>query len=184
LCESELRYLKKFFPKLHFVICSKGKLSKIEFCFVCDQRVRARGFRRLEDLDNLPPQFQEIALVRRRNNNLDERNIENGEVIHTNCYRHIIREIEANENDNGDDHCRFNCVLQRRNMCFVCGNNRNLNILSLDARIDIYLKKEIFVPKAAVCCWDHFNDTGMLRPELIETLRANMRDVIMTPKDI
>jgi hypothetical protein len=102
----------------------------MEFCFVYDQSVRARRFRRLEDLDNLPPQFQEIALVRRRNN-LDERNIENGESIHTNCYRHIIREIEANENDNGDDHCRFNCVLQRRNMCFVCDNNRNLNILSV-----------------------------------------------------
>ncbi|XP_050508545.1 uncharacterized protein LOC126885834 [Diabrotica virgifera virgifera] len=125
-------------------------------CYICDVRVRARGFRRVENLDNLPPRFQEIALGRRMNNNLPEANFDIGIVIHINCYRYIIEKIGA----------------------------RNLERLSLEAREDIYMKREIFVGKGALCCSDQINDDSMLDHNIIENLRGNMRNVNLSPKEV
>uniref|UniRef100_A0A6P7FUR3 Uncharacterized protein LOC114331194 n=1 Tax=Diabrotica virgifera virgifera TaxID=50390 RepID=A0A6P7FUR3_DIAVI len=152
-------------------------------CYICDVRVRARGFRRVENLDNLPPRFQEIALGRRMNNNLPEANFDIGIVIHINCYRYIIEEIEQGNDDNVNA-CRFKCVLQRNILCFVCDRARNLERLSLEARVDIYMKREIFVGKGALCCSDHINDDSMLDHNIIENLRGNTRNVNLSPKEV
>lgn len=58
----------------------------MELCIVCDKKVRPRGYRRITDLDNLPPGFQENARLRRRNNDLQQSNIAIGTVIHITAF--------------------------------------------------------------------------------------------------
>ena len=83
----------------------------------------------------------------------------------------ISIEIERLEQD--QDCLRLNVLTQTSShTCFIhdCNNN-NLQRLRVDCRVNIYLKRDIFVSENNKTCPEHLDAEGNLLQPLLETLR-------------
>lgn len=154
-------------------------------CFICGREGRPRGFRRFrDDFENILQETREAVINRRADNNLPEMDFTEDTVIHQNCYRNIVIFGENEENEEG---VFLNCVIQRRNYCFVCqqqgGRGRNLRSVPFNGRVQVYLRKDIFIPKHALCCGDHFEDGDILPVQVVDDLHGNERNIVMSPKE-
>ena len=54
--------------------------------------------------------------------------------------------------------------------CIICNGNNNLVRLSLKARVNIYLKRNIYASEHTKCCQNHLDDENLLLQELLQNL--------------
>lgn len=137
-------------------------------CFVCNTEGLPRVMRRLI-LDDDNQRRREIAA--RFRHNLQRLQADANELsrVCLNCSVLINREIEL-ENDPS---CTLLNILRlaHNNVCFMCHNANNLQLLSLKSRTNIYLSSDIYVPDNARCCPVHLNENGYLHRGLLPGLQ-------------
>ena len=69
--------------------------------------------------------------------------------------------------------------------CFICSKTENLKIISIQARLDVFRKRKIFIPAANRCCLDHLNnETLLLNENEIDKIPIVMDRCEMTKKEM
>ena len=67
---------------------------------------------------------------------------------------------------------RLNVLFQTSSQtCLICNARHGIHRLSLKCRIDIFVKKNIYVAENHLCCNDHLNEMGLLSDNLLHGLR-------------
>lgn len=136
-------------------------------CFVCNTGLIPRVMARIDRQEDILK--REVSITRRDTNNRPPLEITDRTRRCNNCNISITREIELTQQD---PFClRLNVLTQTSSQsCFICNNENNLNRLSIVCRVNIYLKREIFVSENTKCCPEHLNEQGNLIEPLIATL--------------
>lgn len=90
----------------------------------------------------------------------------------------ILRKIKMLEDD---PQCmRLNMLFQTSSQTFlVCNARHGIHRLSLKCKIDIFVKKNIYVAENHLCCNDHLNEMGLLSDILLQGLRYINRPYIL-----
>lgn len=145
-------------------------------CYVCPNALHARVMVYLNNVEN--DYFREVALIRRRDNGRLEAPIEPETRICNNCNITIRREIQMLEED---PNCsRLNIISQYSSeQCLVCRRQNNTQKLRLQARVDIFVKRNIYVPEKYCCCNEHLNGKGLLPRDIIDNFRFINRPYIL-----
>lgn len=145
-------------------------------CYICPAAQRPQTMVRLLGENNAAR--RDIAIRRRANQGRDPLVINVGSRICNNCNRSIAEEIIILAND---PVClRLNVLTQASNVtCLICNGREDLNRLTLNFRIDIYLKRNIYVLEDTRCCPGHLTDEGLLMNESLPELRFFYRPIIL-----
>ena len=114
--------------------------------------------------------YREIAIIRRHERELPPIEITEQTRLCLNCRQSVREEIQAIE---ADPACaRYNILLQRSGrICFLCNAEHDLRRLSLEARIQIFLKRDIYVPQYTKTCQHHLSDDNLILFALLPGLR-------------
>lgn len=117
---------------------------------------------------------QQIAIDRRAANDLAYANVENDTTLCFNCNLSITKEAAAVETDRI---ClRLNIVNQTGNRaCFLCGTVEGATRVSLQCRVDIFVKANCYVPEHVRVCAHHFEPNDCVIPALMPGLRYTNR---------
>ncbi|XP_058806543.1 uncharacterized protein LOC131672967 [Phymastichus coffea] len=112
----------------------------------------------------------EIAIARRDENGRPPAEVTPDTRVCNNCIVTIRREIEILAND---PQClRLNVLSQTSSQtCLVCNGINDIHRLTLECRVDIFVKRNIYIPRTHVCCRLHLDERGWLLQALIEGLR-------------
>lgn len=139
-------------------------------CYVCNTALVFRNMTRISGDENAGK--QEIAISRRLNANREPLAIDEETRICNNCNISIVREIRDIEND--PSCLQLNVLTQTSShSCLVCRAENNLHRLSSKARIDIFVKRNVYVQSFSKSCEQHLDEKGCL----IELLQENLRFV-------
>lgn len=87
-----------------------------------------------------------------------------------NCNISIHREIQTLQND---PQClRLNILPQTSSAtCLVCDGRNDIHRLTLECRVNIFVKRNMYVPNKYVCCNHHLDERGFLLEGILEDLR-------------
>lgn len=139
-------------------------------CYVCDRQFPSRQMCRILGDNNLP--VQELAVARRDAAGRPQEDINATTRLCFNCNLLIRNEIQALENDPGV--LRLNVLTQTSsNTCFICDSRHNIQRVTTDCRVNIYVSTDIFVPDNVRVCPHHLNENGYL----LDVLHAGLRYV-------
>ncbi|KAJ8671549.1 hypothetical protein QAD02_002808 [Eretmocerus hayati] len=143
--------------------------NRILRCFICEAGLPARTMSRIDREDDI--QKREIAEARRNAGGRLPIQITELTRICINCNQAIMNEIRLLEED--PTALRLNVLTQTSShTCLICNGHENLTRLSVEARVDIYMKRNIYVTQETRSCRNHLDDGGYLRPEYLEHLRS------------
>jgi len=150
--------------------------NRIE-CFICNNALLPRVMVRLGGENNNVVR-QDIAISRRDQAGRPPIDITNKTRICNNCNITILREIQMLEND---PQCmQLNVLSQTSSQtCLICNARHGIHRLPLKCRIDIFIKKNIYVAENTLCCNDHLNEMGLLSDILLQGLRYINRPYIL-----
>ena len=128
-------------------------------CYVCNDLFVSRTMRLMQNFNN--NEKTEIAIRYRRELNHLAAEINDESRICFNCDTLITRDLEAIRNP---DSLRLNFIKQKStDTCMICSNLRNgLQRLSIEATVEIYLDKNIFIPYSSRVCLQHLDDAGFV----------------------
>ncbi|KYM97816.1 hypothetical protein ALC62_03856 [Cyphomyrmex costatus] len=134
-------------------------------CYVCDGRFAPRLMTRIDGDDNAAK--REIAINRRDGFQRPALEVTDLTKICTNCNQSIRNEIVAIEEDPA---ClRLNVLTQTRNStCLICDRTDNLNVLSIECKVNVFISHNIFIPQNTKSCQHHLNVEGMLLGPLVQ----------------
>jgi len=145
-------------------------------CFVCDVRLIPHVMARIGGENNLVR--QEIAIARRENAGRQIQPIGNETRLCNNCNIGILREIQILEEN--PQSLRLNVITQTAHQtCLICNAREEIHRLPLECRIDIFVRRNIYVPENNRCCNHHFNEKGLLLDLLLDGLRFVNRPYII-----
>lgn len=133
---------------------------------------------RYEDLEK-----REIAISRRDAAQRSPIEITDRTRICNNCNISIVNEIRIlNEDPNA---LRLNILSQTSShTCLICNGNNNLTRLTLKARVNIYLNRDIYTSKNVKSCLNHLDDQGFLLREFFQDLRFVNRPCIIKGNEL
>lgn len=146
-------------------------------CYVCNNALVPRAMARLlRDDNNI--MISELAMERRDDAGGFPADINAETRICNNCNILILRDIQTLNND---PQClRLNILRQTSSRtCFVCNGDNNIHRLSSECRVNIFGKKNIYVPIRYVCCTDHLDERGYLFENHLEALRYVNRPYVL-----
>ncbi|KAJ8676930.1 hypothetical protein QAD02_012717 [Eretmocerus hayati] len=110
-----------------------------------------------------------IAIVRRNANGRAPIGIVEETRLCGNCNRSILNEIRMLQDDPSS--LRLNVLNQTSSQtCLVCDGDHNISRLSTQARVNIYLKRDIYASENTRSCRDHWDDAGQLFSEHLGNL--------------
>lgn len=136
-------------------------------CFICAFAGTPRVMRRINGIDyNL---HREIAIGYRRDLGRPMEDMQVESRLCLNCFLAVQNYIELQN----DQTCvRLNILRQtNRATCLVCNRARNLQRLSMEAKVRVFIDINIFVPEGSRCCEDHLNSRGNLLQAHYENLQ-------------
>lgn len=150
--------------------------NRIE-CYICNTRLIPRVMVRLGGVDNNILR-QEIAINRRDQAGRPPIPIADESRICNNCNITILREIRMLQDD---PQCmRLNVLSQTSSRsCLICNAENEIHRLTVRCRIDIFIKRNIYVPENHLCCNDHLDENGLLFNDLCQQLRFINRPYII-----
>lgn len=145
-------------------------------CYVCNHGRAPQLTSRLDGEENALA--REIAVNRRDDIGRPPLAITPETRVCNNCMATIRREIEILQND---PQCmRLNVLTQASSItCLVCNGLNDIHRLSLECRVDVFVKRNIYIPVKNVCCKHHLNDQGFLIPGFMEGLRYINRPYVL-----
>ncbi|KAJ8677232.1 hypothetical protein QAD02_013019 [Eretmocerus hayati] len=87
-----------------------------------------------------------------------------------NCDRSITQDMEMMQLD--PSRLRLNVVIQAGNrLCIVWNGAEDIHELSLACRVNVYVRRNIFIPRGERICAHHLDRSGFLLPNLLLDLR-------------
>ena len=121
-------------------------------CYVYDRQGQLRQMARICQNEDI----HQVAIFRRNNNNLPNMNLYDNTRVCLNCYQSINNEIAMLQ---ADPTClKLNVLNQRRNRaCALCNAENGLSRLSLQSRVNVFIRANIYVPEDVRFCPDHLN---------------------------
>ncbi|XP_011263507.2 uncharacterized protein LOC105255738 [Camponotus floridanus] len=145
-------------------------------CYVCDAIVRPGQLARIDGDDNLNK--CEIAISRRDANNRPALDITARTRLCVNCNRSILNEIEAIERD--PTCLRLNVLTQTSShTCMICNQYANIQRLSVECRVNIFVIRNIYIPETTKCCNIHLDHNGLLLQYLLGGLKFVNRPYVI-----
>lgn len=142
---------------------------------MCNAIVRPVQSARIDGEDNLHK--REIAIIRRDANNLLTLDITDRTRLCANCNRSVLHEMEAIERD--PTCLRLNVLTQTSShTCMICNQYPNIQRLSVEYLVNVFIKKNIYIPETK-CCRIHLDDNGLLLQFLLEGLRFVNRPYVI-----
>jgi len=113
---------------------------------------------------------REIAIFRRHEANHPPLEPHDGTRICNQCNIAIANEIRILERD---PNCIRLNVLRGASghLCFLCNARNNIHKLSLQARVNIFVKVNIFVPEFTRICIHHLDENGQVLNTFIDGLQ-------------
>lgn len=137
-------------------------------CYSCNTALVRRVMVRINGEQNAAK--REIAINRRIDGNMPEVVIDDETRICNNCNISIVREIRMMEED--PHHLRLNVLTQTSShSCLLCNAANDVMRLPMKSRVDIFVKRNIFVPDGARCCPEHLNEDELIPDIFQEGLR-------------
>lgn len=137
-------------------------------CFVCDRRFLRNQLARI-DFDN-NDERRAVAISRRDGFERAPLPIDEWTRLCLNCNRLIMEEIRVIQED--PHHLQLNVLQQTSSQtCLFCNRGAELVRLSLDARVNVYIKRKIYIPNNVKSCRRHLNQYGHVLPGLIDQLQ-------------
>lgn len=144
-------------------------MANILACITCDRQMHRQQMARIDGDENI--EKREIALSRRNNDNRGPLVVNANTRLCNNCNISIVNEIRALQDD--PLALRLNVLRQTSsNTCFICGYNGNITRLSIECRVNIFLKLNIYVSENTRACANHLNDSGLLHNHLYDGLSS------------
>ncbi|XP_043480300.1 uncharacterized protein LOC122509998 [Leptopilina heterotoma] len=85
-----------------------------------------------------------------------------------------------------DPQCmRLNVISQTSShTCVVCNAPNNVHRLSLNSRVNIFVKRNIYIPVNNVCCNEHLDESGFLQADIVDQLRFINRPYIIRGREL
>lgn len=150
-------------------------------CYICPNALYARVMVRLANVED--ELVRDIAITRRLDNQRPEAPIDLETRICNNCNMSIRRELQIIQND---PNCsRFNVISQRASeRCLVCLRRNEIHKLSLQARVHVFVKRNIYIPERYNCCNEHLDENGLLPLNIIEGFRFINRPYILKGSEL
>lgn len=152
-------------------------------CFICPARSTPALMPRIDRPDDEIK--REIAILRRDAANRPPINITDQTRVCANCNISIQNEIRMIEEDPG---ClRLNVLTQRSShSCFICNEIGigNLSRLTVNCRVDIFIKMNIYVSENTKSCQNHLNEDGLLLRDLLLGLRFINRPYLIKGREL
>lgn len=149
-------------------------------CYICPAQFRAQLMVRLIGQNNAVK--RDIAVRRRGNQGRNQLAIDAQSRICNRCNASIEEEIRILQND--PECLRLNVLTQTANhTCLIC-NEPNGHRLTLESRIDIFLKRNIYGPVGTRCCIHHLDEKGIVLDIFLEGLRYFDRPIILRGPDM
>lgn len=137
-------------------------------CYICDTPMIPRVMVRIHGDENAAK--QEIAITRRTAANRDPLAIVENTRLCINCNRSIVQEIREMEND--PSCLRLNVLTQTSShSCLICEADQDLYRLTTEARVNIFVHRDIYVQDGTKSCLHHLNEKGYLLEPLEVALR-------------
>ncbi|KAJ8688486.1 hypothetical protein QAD02_024281 [Eretmocerus hayati] len=135
-------------------------------CYTCNAALAPRNMPRIgEDIER-----REIAISRRDAAGRVPMQITEETRFCFNCNRSVTDEIRLLQND--PSAVRLNVLSQTSSQtCLICDGDNHLVRLSLKARVNIFLKRNIYASENTRSCRNHLDDAGQLMPEFLDGLR-------------
>lgn len=111
-------------------------------CFICDVALNRNQMARIDGDDN--ENKREIAKIRRDALEKEIIEITDRTRICLNCNRSILNELNEIERD--PNSLRLNVLCQTSShTCMFCGDNNNIQRFSLQARVNVFVVKNIYI---------------------------------------
>lgn len=150
-------------------------------CFVCDGRFQARQMRRIGGDDNAAK--RDIAIFRRDMAGRLAVEVTDRTRLCVNCNRYILEEIDILERD---PICmRINVLSQTRNAsCLICNQDHDVQRLSLQARVNIFITSDIYIPSNVRSCQNHLDGKKFLLRPLHTGLRFINRPYVIRGQEL
>lgn len=145
-------------------------------CYICERRdvpqrmVRIHGDERMD--------VRNIAIDRRANLGRPDELVGENTRICFNCNVNIANEIRAiAENPMST---RLNVLIQRRNhVCIFCNADEDLVRLSVECKVDVYIKCDIFFPENVRSCGLHLDGRNFILTPLLRGLECINRQYVV-----
>lgn len=138
-------------------------------CYVCNAQFNLRQLAFMRGDENINK--RQIAITRRDENGHPPLVLDENSRLCINCNRLIIDEIALINDDPG---ClRLNVLRQTAShSCLICNEQNNVHILSLHCRVQVFIKRNIFVPANVRSCAHHLDKDGCLLNILLPGLQS------------
>lgn len=149
-------------------------------CFICNQRFHIQRLSRIDREDDI--NIREVAITRRDARDLPAIEVTDQTRLCMNCRLLVIRELEAVE---ADPACvRYNILLQRSGqLCFICNARHEVRRLPLEARLQIFLERDIYVPQYTKTCQHHLTNDNLILLVLLPGLQYFNRPYVIPGQD-
>lgn len=151
-------------------------------CFICDTRHRAiNRVAGVNPEEQIVRRRQELAILHRASFRRPEAQLGANARICLTCDTRIQQVIRT-EHDPAA--IPMQVLVQRSTTrCFICSEECNIR-LEFNARIDFFVKTDIFSPEGTRCCAEHTTATGLLQLGHMENHISIRRGVVMEGNDI
>lgn len=150
-------------------------------CYVCNRQAPPRQMNRINGDNNAHK--REIAIFRRHEANHPLLEPNDGTRICNQCNISIVNEIRILEQD--PNSIRLNVLKGASGRaCFLCNARNNLRSLSLQARVNIFIKVDIFVPVFTRICIHHLNENGEVLDALVNGLQSLNRPYLLRGEEL
>lgn len=150
-------------------------------CFVCDGRFQARQMRRIDGNDYAVK--RDIAIFRRDMAGRLALEVTDLTRLCVNCNCYILDEIDLLERD--PTCMRINVLSQTRSAsCLICNTEHGVQRLSLQARVNIFITSDIYIPSNVRSCQNHLDGKGFLLRPLHTGLRFINRPYVIRGQEL
>lgn len=150
-------------------------------CYVCNDLFNSRTMRLIHNFNN--DQKTEIALRYRQELNNPVLEINAASRVCINCDNLLNHDVQALNNP---ESLRLKVIKQRStDSCMICNNIQNLlQLLSVEARVQIYVDTNIYIPARSQICPQHLDDSGFLLRIFYNTFQSLNRPIVLSGLEI
>ena len=143
-------------------------MAQYTVCYVCNEDFLSRTMRLTR---NFPDEKVRIAVTYRGELQHPPLEINNNSRVCFNCDLLLTRDLESLANP---EHLRLKVLKQRStDLCMICHQlNNNMHRLSVEARVEVYLDTNIYIPLATRICLQHLDEEGFLLRNFYVGLRC------------
>lgn len=127
-------------------------------CYACDRQFQRKQMRLMNGDENIIR--RQIALTRRDNLGFPALAINENSQLCFNCYMSISNEIDIIQQD--PECTRLNVVHQTTSYsCITCNAANNIERLSVNCRVNVFLIRDIYVHENVRSCAHHLDGNGL-----------------------